>query len=100
MPVTNVFDGHFERRPTTFRNWVTADGSPGRRRGDFVAERNGIICMSAWPVPGRTALIMRRLKALGHHFIVRFHLRCANRLDVRAGPCVTGDPVNEAQAFV
>src|SRR3981081_3085772 len=21
--------GHFERRPTTFRNWVTADGSPG-----------------------------------------------------------------------
>ena len=31
--------GHFERRPTTFRNWVTADGSPGTGSGDFVAGR-------------------------------------------------------------
>ena len=31
--------GQFERRPTTFRNWVTADGSPGTGSGDFVAGR-------------------------------------------------------------
>ena len=52
---TSLTGGHFERRPTTFRNWVTADGSPGPTgSGDFVAERGRYHCMSAWRVPGRT----------------------------------------------
>jgi glutathionyl-hydroquinone reductase len=52
--------GHFLRPATTFRNWVTADGSSG-----FQAEANRYHLYISWACPWahRTA-IMRRLKGL------------------------------------
>ena len=48
-------DGHFERRDTSFRNWVTPDARPGPTGQDgFERWRGAIICMSRSPAPGRT----------------------------------------------
>jgi glutathionyl-hydroquinone reductase len=95
--------GRFERPPTTFRNWVTADGSPGPTgRGGFVAERGRyhLYVSLACPWAHRT-LIMRRLK--GIEDIVSFsvvHWYLGERgWTFSPGPCVTGDPVNGAQAL-
>jgi putative glutathione S-transferase len=95
--------GHFERRPTTFRNWVTADGSPGPTgSGDFVAERNRyhLYVSLACPWAHRT-LIMRRLKGLEDIISLSVvHWRMHERgWTFTPGPCVTGDPVNGAQAL-
>ena len=95
--------GHFERRPTTFRNWVTADGSPGPTgSGDFVAERNRyhLYVSLACPWAHRT-LIMRRLKGLEDIISLSVvHWRMRERgWTFAPGPCVTGDPVNGAQAL-
>ena len=44
------------RVETRFRNWVTADGSPGPTgEGGFKAEPGGTISTSRSPAPGRTA---------------------------------------------
>ena len=95
--------GHFERRPTTFRNWVTADGSPGPTgSGDFVAERNRyhLYVSLACPWAHRT-LIMRRLKGLEDIISLSVvHWRMRERgWTFTPGPCVTADPVNGAQAL-
>ncbi|MDR3372476.1 MAG: glutathione S-transferase family protein [Ancalomicrobiaceae bacterium] len=58
--------GRFEREPTRFRNWVTADGSPGPTgTGGFVAEpgRYHLYVSLACPWAHRT-LIFRKLKQL------------------------------------
>jgi putative glutathione S-transferase len=59
-------DGRFVRVETQFRNWVTADGSPGPTgEGGFKAEpgRHHLYVSLACPWAHRT-LIMRRLKGL------------------------------------
>ncbi len=59
-------NGEFVRRDTTFRNWVTADGSPGPSgRGGFAAEpgRYRLYVSLACPWAHRT-LILRKLKGL------------------------------------
>ncbi len=59
-------DGEFVRRDSTFRNWVTPDGSPGPSgAGGFAAEpgRYRLYVSLACPWAHRT-LIMRRLKGL------------------------------------
>lgn len=59
-------NGEFVRRDTTFRNWVTADGSPGPSgRGGFAAERGRyrLYVSLACPWAHRT-LILRKLKGL------------------------------------
>jgi putative glutathione S-transferase len=59
--------GAFERRPSTFRHWVTADGTPGPSgEGGFRAEpgRYHLYVSLACPWAHRT-LIVRALKDLG-----------------------------------
>jgi glutathionyl-hydroquinone reductase len=100
---TSSSDGRFERPASAFRNWVTADGSPGPTgTGGFVAEpgRYHLYVSLACPWAHRT-LIMRRLKGLKD--IVSFsvvHWRMRERgWTFSPGPCVTGDPINGAQAL-
>lgn len=63
---TESTGGHFVREESQFRNWITADGSPGPSgEGGFPAEAGRYhlyVCM-ACPWAHRT-LIMRRLKGL------------------------------------
>jgi glutathionyl-hydroquinone reductase len=59
-------DGHFERRETAFRNWITPDGRPGPTGQDgfrAVAGRYHLYVSLACPWAHRT-LIMRSLKGL------------------------------------
>jgi glutathionyl-hydroquinone reductase len=59
-------DGHFERRDTAFRNWITPDGRPGPTGQDgfrAVAGRYHLYVSLACPWAHRT-LIMRSLKGL------------------------------------
>ncbi len=66
---TKKTGGAFERTTTTFRNWITADGSPGPSgEGGFAAEsgRYHLFVSHACPWAHRT-LIFRRLKGLEEH---------------------------------
>jgi glutathionyl-hydroquinone reductase len=95
--------GRFERPPTTFRNWITVDGSPGPSgSGGFAAERGRyhLYVSLACPWAHRT-LIMRRLKGLEDlvsFSVVHWYMR-ERGWTFAPGPCVTGDPVNGAQAL-
>ena len=63
---TEGHEGHFVRKAAQFRNWVTADGSPGPSgRGGFQAEprRYHLYVSLACPWAHRT-IIMRKLKGL------------------------------------
>ena len=63
---TSAHKGHFVRSAAAFRNWVTADGSPGPSgRGGFKAEpgRYHLYVSMACPWAHRT-LIFRALKGL------------------------------------
>ena len=63
---TKAHKGHFVRSAAQFRNWVTADGSPGPSgRGGFAAEpgRYHLYVSLACPRANRT-LIFRHLKGL------------------------------------
>jgi putative glutathione S-transferase len=63
---TEGHEGHFKRSAAQFRNWVTADGSPGPSgRGGFKAEpgRYHLYVSLACPWANRT-LIFRHLKGL------------------------------------
>ena len=62
-------DGAFDRKPVTFRNWITKDGSPGPTgTGGFTAEsgRYHLYVAGACPWAHRTR-IMRVLKDLEDH---------------------------------
>ena len=100
---TSSTSGRFERPPSAFRNWVTADGSPGPTgTGGFVAERGRyhLYVSLACPWAHRT-LIMRRLKGLEDIVTLSvLHWRMRERgWTFSPGPCVMGDPVNGAQAL-
>jgi putative glutathione S-transferase len=88
-------DGRFHRAETRFRNWVTADGSPGPTgQGGFKAERGRyhLYVSLACPWAHRT-LIMRRLKRLEDAIgvsVVHWHMD-RNGWEFREGPCATGD---------
>src|ERR1700704_4178963 len=59
-------DGHFERRDSAFRNWITPDGRPGPTGHDgyrAMAGRYHLYVSLACPWAHRT-LIMRNLKGL------------------------------------
>lgn len=67
--VTTDKSGAFDRKPVTFRNWITADGAPGRSgRGGFKAEtgRYHLYVAGACPWAHRTR-IFRTLKSLEDH---------------------------------
>jgi glutathionyl-hydroquinone reductase len=62
----NTKDGHFQRRDTAFRNWITSDGRPGPTGQDgfrAVAGRYHLYVSLACPWAHRT-LIARALKGL------------------------------------
>jgi glutathionyl-hydroquinone reductase len=88
-------DGRFHRRETQFRNWVTADGSPGPTgQGGFKTERGRyhLYVSLACPWAHRT-LIMRRLKRLEDAIDVSVvHWRMdRDGWAFREGPGATGD---------
>ena len=69
---TDKTGGKFEREAARFRNWVTADGSPGPDgEGGFKAEsgRYHLYVSMACPWAHRT-LIFRKLKGLEKHISV------------------------------
>jgi len=66
---TSASDGRFVRHPSSFRNWITADGAPGPSGdGGFKAEsgRYHLYISMACPWAHRT-LLARLLKGLGEH---------------------------------
>jgi len=95
--------GRFERKPSTFRNWVTNDGAAGPTgAGGFPAEpgRYHLYVSLACPWAHRT-LIMRRLKGLESAIslsVVHWHMR-ERGWTFTPGPCVTGDPINGAETL-
>lgn len=62
-------DGDFKRKESSFRNWVTADGSAGPSgEGGFPAESGRYHLYVAYACPwAHRALIFRKLKALEDH---------------------------------
>jgi putative glutathione S-transferase len=53
---TSSTGGRFERSRAAFRNWITADGSPGPSGvGGFVAEAGRYTSMCRWLAPGPIA---------------------------------------------
>jgi glutathionyl-hydroquinone reductase len=100
---TSKSGGRFVRQASRFRNWVTPDGTPGPSgTGGFAAERGRyhLYVSLACPWAHRT-LILRRLKQLEDvvslsvvHWLMR-----ERGWTFAPGPCVTGDPINGAEAL-
>ena len=65
-------DGDFKRQETTFRNWITADGSPGPSgEGGFAAASGRYHLYVCYACPwAHRALIFRALKGLEDHIAV------------------------------
>src|SRR5690606_34324473 len=92
---TESTGGRFVRSSAPFRNWITADGSPGPTgRGGFKAEpgRYHLYVSLACPWAHRT-LIMRKLKGLEEAIgvsVVHWEIR-DHGWEFRRGPGATGD---------
>lgn len=65
-------DGAFKRKDSVFRNWITADGSPGPSgEGGFKAESGRYHLYVSYACPwAHRSLIFRKLKALEDHISV------------------------------
>ncbi len=92
--------GRFVRTEAQFRNWITADGTPGPTgEGGFVAEpgRYHLYVSLACPWAHRT-LIFRKLKGLDKAITVSVvhWLMGEQGWTFAQGPDCTGDPVNDA----
>lgn len=94
-------DGAYHRNESSFRNWITADGSPGPSGdGGFKAEagRYHLYVSLACPWAHR-ALIMRRLKRLEDVIslsVVHWHMG-ENGWTFERGPGVIADFLNHAR---
>ena len=94
-PPARTANGSFKRADTQFRNWITADGSPGPTgSGGFKAApgRYHLYVSLACPWAHRT-LIFRRLKHLEGAIgvsVVHWHM-AAGGWAFRPGPGATGD---------
>ncbi|QJE73730.1 glutathione S-transferase family protein [Aerophototrophica crusticola] len=98
---TKSTGGRFKRMDSAFRNWVTADGSPGPTgSGGFKAEagRYHLYVSLACPWAHRT-LIFRRLKGLeGMVGVSVVHWLMADQgWTFDDGPGVVPDPINHAR---
>jgi putative glutathione S-transferase len=92
--------GRFVRTEAQFRNWITADGTPGPTgEGGFVGEpgRYHLYVSLACPWAHRT-LIFRKLKGLDKAITVSVvHWLMGDQgWTFAQGPDCTGDPVNDA----
>ena len=97
---TKSTGGRFKRQDAIFRNWVTADGSPGPEgEGGFKAEpgRYHLYVSLACPWAHRT-LVFRRLKGLEEmiDISVVHWLMKENGWEFREGPGVVPDPLHGA----
>ncbi len=94
---TKTTKGRFVRKESAFRNWITADGSPGPSgAGGFKAEpgRYHLYISLACPWAHRT-LIVRKLKALEDAVslsVVHYHM-AENGWSFGDGPGVIPDPI-------
>ena len=99
--MTRTKQGRFVRAETSFRNWITADGSPGPSgEGGFAAEpgRYHLYVSLACPWAHRT-LIFRRLKGLEDMIslsVVHYHVG-EHGWTFEDGPGVVPDTVNGAR---
>ena len=98
---TKSTGGRFERPVTRFRNWVTADGSPGPSgEGGFPAASGRYLLYVSLACPwAHRTVIFRKLKALEDAIslsVVSFHMG-SEGWTFDAGTGSTGDPVNGAQ---
>lgn len=97
---TGKHGGRFKREDSVFRNWVTADGSPGPSgEGGFKAEpgRYHLYVSYACPWAHRT-LIFRKLKQLGDAIsvdVVHWHM-AGNGWELRAEDGATGSSLFDA----
>ncbi|MGX6648349.1 glutathione S-transferase family protein [Maricaulaceae bacterium MS644] len=97
---TKSTGGRFKRQDSAFRNWVTADGSPGPSgEGGFKAEpgRYHLYVSLACPWAHRT-LVFRRLKGLEEMIslsVVHWRMK-ENGWEFRDGPGVIPDPLHGA----
>lgn len=93
-------EGRFERDASLFRNWVTADGSPGPSgQGGFKAERGRYHLYAAYFCPwAHRTLIMRKLKGLESAIDVSIAswLMREHGLNFSPADGVIGDPINKA----
>ena len=97
---TKASKGRFERKPSRFRNWITADGSAGPSGvGGFIAEagRYHLYISNACPWAHRT-MIFRRLKGLEDMISVSVvhPYMGADGWTFAEGDGVVSDPVNNA----
>lgn len=98
---TKSSGGRFVRKDAAFRNWITADGSPGPSgKGGFKAEagRYHLYVSLACPWAHRT-LIFRKLKGLEDMIsvsIVHWYM-AENGWTFEAGDGVVSDPINNAE---
>jgi len=95
---TKSTKGQFKRSEAAFRNWVTADGSPGPTgKGGFKAEagRYHLYVSLACPWAHRT-LIFRKLKGLEEAISVSIvdHYMAENGWEFKVRDGATGDEVN------
>jgi len=92
---TGKHGGRFKREDAVFRNWITADGSPGPTgEGGFAVEPGRYHLYVSWACPwAHRALIFRKLKALEDAISVDVvHWRMAeNGWELRTGDGATGD---------
>lgn len=100
---TKGHDGHFVRKAAQFRNWVTADGSPGPSgRGGFRAEpgRYHLYVSLACPWANRT-LIFRHIKGLEDMIslsVVHWYMGHQG-WTFEPGEGVIPDPIHDAHYF-
>jgi len=98
---TGKSGGRFQRQDSRFRNWVTADGSPGPS-GDcgFKAEpgRYHLYVSLACPWAHRTLIfrVLKRLEEVVSVSVVHWHM-AENGWEFREGPGATPDSVNGAR---
>ena len=94
---TRIKDGHFIRPPTTYHNFITADGRPGPTgQGDFPAEagRYHLYVSLACPWAHRTLIFRSTLEAGGCAVSVVEPVLGNRGWEFGAGPGATLDTVN------
>jgi len=98
---TEENDGHFKREKSSFRSWVTPDGSAGPAgQGGFKAEPGRYHLYVSYACPwAHRALIFRALKGLEEMIdisVVNWYMG-ENGWSFKPGPGVIADPIHQAE---